>query len=69
MDILNRYLEFLLGQLQNDAQGFTHWSMFFIIPALFYFIFLVLKYVVLLLPVSIPLGIIASIFRRPSKNK
>ncbi len=60
MKIIETYLEFLVTTVINDSAGFEHGSMWFIIPAIFYALFLLLKYAALTsivwLPVSAALG-------------
>ncbi len=56
MEILEKYIEFLLTTIMRDAEGFEHWSMYCIIPAILYSSFLILKYAALTAPIWFPIA-------------
>lgn len=64
MTALEKYLSYIFEGIINDINGFYHWWMFLIIPAIFYFIFLILKYALLTLPIWLPFAIISSFFKK-----
>lgn len=49
-----KYLNFIMEQFMSDVQVFNHWWMYLIIPAIFWFIFMVIKFTVLLMPFWLP---------------
>jgi len=53
------YLKLLVDQAQYDLGVFSHWWMWapLMIPALFYFFFVVIKWSVLTLPVTFAIGV------------
>ncbi len=60
MDILNEYLNFLWLQFQHDWSIFSNpWVLYTVIPALIYLAFFVIKWWILLVPITLPLSIIA----------
>lgn len=63
MEILEKYLDFLLTTLMNDAEGFDHWPMYWVIPAILYIFFLILKYAALTAPIWIPISCSLSGFK------
>lgn len=63
MKPIEKYLEFLVDTLIKDAAGFDHVSMYFIIPAIFYIVFLLLKYAVLTSIVWIPITAVLKAFK------
>ena len=59
-DIINEYLQFLWTQFQHDWSIFTNpWVLYTIVPAIIYFIFFFVKWWILLVPVTLPLSILA----------
>ena len=59
-DIINEYLQFLWTQFQHDWSIFTNpWVLYTIIPAIIYFMFFFVKWWILLVPVTLPLSILA----------
>lgn len=55
-DPINEYLTFLWSQMQYDVSVFSNpWILYTIIPACFYLCFFVIKWVVLLAPITIPI--------------
>jgi hypothetical protein len=55
-DALNQYINFLWTQMQYDWSVFTNpWILYTVIPALAYFLFFILKWYVLLAPITIPI--------------
>lgn len=62
--VINEYIEFLWKMFQYDmsvfSQGWMYWLL--LIPAGFYFVFFILKWVVLTVPLWMPLVIIVNTF-------
>lgn len=61
--IFLQYLQYIFTTVESDMNGFMHWYMWFIIPAWLYFIFLILKYMILLMPVWFPTLCIGNMFK------
>jgi ABC-type dipeptide/oligopeptide/nickel transport system permease component len=63
--IFEKYFSFILNSIVNDVHAYNHWWMWvpMLIPAIFYTAFLVLKFFILMLPITIPFGIVARIFK------
>lgn len=60
MNALNEYLNFLWAQFQHDWSIFSNpWVLYTIVPALLYFCFFVIKWWILLVPITLPLSIVA----------
>lgn len=56
MEALNEYVTFLWTQLQYDWSIFSNpWVLYTVIPAAGYLLFFILKWFVLLAPVTIPI--------------
>ena len=68
MDVLHKYLEFLWSCFQYDMGVFSKaWIYYYLlIPAIGYFIFFILKWIVLTAPVWLPITIIVRVFNLPS---
>lgn len=68
--IIDKYFELLWGFFLYDIEVFTEKWMYipFLIPAAFYFMFFMLKWYVLLIPVTLPFSITMNILR-PRRNK
>ena len=68
MDVLHKYLEFLWSCFQYDIGVFSKaWIYYWLlVPAIGYFIFFILKWVVLTAPVWLPVTIIVRVFNLPS---
>ena len=60
------YINYILTTLINEDNGYNHWWMFLIFPAVFYTIFLVFKYLLLTMPFWIVFQVISNVF---NKNK
>ena len=55
-DALNQYINFLWTQMQYDWSVFTNpWVLYPVVPAIFYLVFFVVKWYVLLAPVTVPI--------------
>ena len=64
--VLDEYVSFLWTQLQYDWDMFsTPWVLYTIVPALLYLCFFVLKWYVLLAPITIP----CTVLKTTSNNK
>ena len=58
--VLNEYFEFLWMQFQHDWSVFSNpWVLYTVLPAVMYFIFFFVKWWILLVPITLPLSIIA----------
>jgi hypothetical protein len=68
MDILHKYLEFLWNSFQYDIQVFSHGWLYYwlLIPAFGYFVFFIFKWIVLMAPLWLPIGIIIRMINLPS---
>ena len=56
MEALNEYVAFLWTQFQYDWSVFSNpWILYTVIPAVMYLLFFILKWFVLLAPVTIPI--------------
>jgi hypothetical protein len=68
MEVLHRYLEFLWSCFQYDIEVFSKaWIYYYLlIPAIGYFVFFILKWIVLTAPVWLPVTIIVRVFNLPS---
>ena len=56
MEALNEYVTFLWTQFQYDWSIFSNpWILYTVLPALAYLLFFILKWFVLLAPVTIPI--------------
>ena len=61
MDIIHAYFEILLRYFQFDMMAFTTPAMYYwVIPIIFYIHFFILKWVVLTIPIWIPVVIVIS---------
>lgn len=63
-EAIDKYVSYILNGFLSDVEGFNHWWMLFILPAAIYFMFIVLKYLVLTIPIWLPLSLILSSFKR-----
>ena len=60
-ETISEYLAFLWQQFQNDWVIFTDpWILYTIVPAILYLVFFVIKWYILLIPVTLPLSLIGS---------
>ena len=60
MEALNHYFNFLWSQFQHDWTIFTNpWVLYPIVPAALYFCFFIIKWWILLVPVTLPMSIIS----------
>lgn len=72
---MEKYLNYILEAIIRDAQVYDNWWMWTVLPAIFYTIFLILKYAILTLPIWLPFNLMFSPFRRsqilpkPKKEK
>lgn len=65
---MEKYINYLLESIVLDMLVYDHWWMWLGVPAIFYTIFLVLKYAVLTLPVWLPFNLILSALNRKSNE-
>ena len=68
MSAIEKYFEFLWNCFQFDIQTFSHGWMYYylLIPALGYFVFFILKWIVLTIPMWMPIATIMRFANRPS---
>lgn len=68
MDEMHQYLEFLWGSFQNDMHVFSQpWLYYWLLlPAIGYFIFFILKWIVLTAPIWLPVVIVIRVLNFPS---
>jgi len=65
-EVIAKYLAFLLEQLQGDIKVITTWWVcWFVLPLVVYLVFFILKWWMLLVPVTLPLSLWVT--RRPPK--
>lgn len=62
-EIFIQYLQYIFTSIKSDSLGWHHWWMIFIFPAVIYFIFLFLKYWILLMPIWLPTLCISNMFK------
>lgn len=63
MSPLARYLDLLWNQFSFDVGVFSNpWILYTVVPAVLYFVFFLLKWMVLTVPVWMPFAIIAGEF-------
>ncbi len=62
-EIFLQYLQYIFTTIESDMGGFMHWWMIFIFPAIIYFMFLFLKYWILLMPIWLPTLCIGNMFK------
>lgn len=58
MNLLDKYLSFLIDQIIRDSAYFDQWFMYLIFPAVFYFVFLIIKYAALTVFIWMPINLI-----------
>lgn len=65
-DLLLRYLTLLFEQFKHDIDVFSNPWMYIplLIPFFFYMVFFSIKWIILLIPIIIPLEVIRSIFSK-----
>jgi len=70
-EVISEYLTFLWRMFQYDMDVFSKgWLYYWIlIPAIFYFAFYMIKWVVLTCPIWMPFSIIVSIFKNSKSEK
>ena len=55
-DALNQYVNFLWTQMQYDWSIFSNpWVLYPVLPAVFYLLFFIVKWYVLLAPITVPI--------------
>ena len=60
MEALTQYTDFLWAQFQYDWGVFTTpWVLYTVLPAIFYFLFFIVKWWVLLVPITLPCTILS----------
>lgn len=62
-EIFLQYLNFIFTEIKEDIIIFNNWWMIFIFPAIIYFMFLFLKYWILLMPIWLPTLCIGNMFK------
>ena len=68
-EILDAYLTFLWGQFQTDMSVLSNWWMWaaLLIPAIFYILFMFVKWYILLFPIWLPIKLARIAFsKKPS---
>jgi hypothetical protein len=68
MDVLHKYLEFLWNSFQYDMEVFSQAWLYYwaLLPATGYFIFFIIKWIVLTAPVWLPVVIVIRVANLPS---
>jgi hypothetical protein len=67
---LEQYLDLLWQQFQYDWAVFsTPWVYYTIVPWLFYFIIFLIKWYVLLVPITLPCTVLSGHFKHDKKSK
>lgn len=61
---MGEYIDYILNSIISDVEGFNHWWMCLILPAILYFIVLMIKYSVLTMPIWLPFVIISRTFKK-----
>lgn len=73
MEIINEYFAYLFTSVTTDVQYFSNWWMIFILPAIGWFIVLIIKYVILTIPITFSLrlafGILDYFFGKPKYSR
>ena len=70
MEALNEYLTFLWSQFQYDWSVLSNpWMLYTVIPDLVYLLFFVVKWWVLLIPVTLPCTILSRYWKREEEEK
>lgn len=65
MEILNEYISFLWNQFQHDWSILSNpWVLYTVIPACLYLCFFVVKWWVLLVPITLPLSIMSKHYNK-----
>lgn len=61
---MTKYLDFIFNSIMVDINGFNHWYMWLIVPAICYTILLILKYLILTIPIWVPFVMIGNAFKK-----
>ena len=70
MEALNEYLNFLWSQFQYDWSVLSNpWMLYTVVPDLFYMLFFLVKWWVLLVPITLPCTIISGYWNRDKEEK
>jgi len=65
---MEKYINYILESIILDVNGYDHWWMWTFIPAIFYTIFLVLKYAILTLPIWLPFNLVLGALNRKIRS-
>lgn len=63
MEALNKYLEILVEAMAADADNLSSRWMYTIVPLMFYLVYAVIKWYILLMPVTLPLTLLCMVCR------